>query len=118
MLKKPRRIRRLKRVRAKLLKTGKTHKRVRLTVFRSNKHFYAQLIDDSKGKTLASCSEKEITGDTRLSKMEKASVLGKLIAEKAKKKGISEVMFDRGYYNYHGRVKTFAESAREAGIKF
>ena len=89
----------------------------RLNVFRSNKNIYAQLIDDVAGVTLASAStlDKEVSKGT---KTEQAVVVGKLVAERAVAKGISEVVFDRGGYLYHGRVKALAESARENGLKF
>ena len=89
----------------------------RLNVFRSNKNIYAQLIDDVAGVTLASAStlDKEVSKGT---KTEQAIVVGKLVAERAVAKGISEVVFDRGGYLYHGRVKALADSARENGLKF
>ena len=89
----------------------------RLNVFRSNKNIYAQLIDDVAGVTLASAStlDKEVSKGT---KTEQAVVVGKLVAERAVAKGISEVVFDRGGYLYHGRVKALADSARENGLKF
>ena len=92
---------------------------ITLTVFKSNFHIYAQLIDDSKGKTLASSSssEKEIK-NKKLNKKEVAELVGKEIAQRAKKSGISEVYFDRGGFLYHGRVKALAEAAREGGLKF
>ena len=89
----------------------------RLSVFRSNKEIYAQLIDDVNGVTLlaASSREKEIGKGTNI---EVATAVGKLVAEKALKAGISTISFDRGGYLYHGRVKSLAEGAREAGLKF
>lgn len=91
----------------------------RLAVFRSNKEIYAQLIDDVTGKTLASASSlaKEITG-AEGTKSDKAKLVGKAIAEKAIEAGINACSFDRGGYLYHGRVKSLAEGAREAGLKF
>ena len=89
----------------------------RLSVFRSNKQIYAQIIDDSTGKTLVSASSynnKAASG----SKMEQAAVVGKEVAEKAVKAGITSVVFDRNGYLYHGRVKSLADSAREGGLKF
>jgi large subunit ribosomal protein L18 len=90
----------------------------RLSVYRSNKEIYAQLIDDVSGKTLCACSsrEKEIT--TEGSKKDIASLVGKTLAEKAVKLGVSKVSFDRAGYLYHGRVKSLAEGAREGGLKF
>ncbi|WP_028890741.1 50S ribosomal protein L18 [Tenacibaculum sp. 47A_GOM-205m] len=89
----------------------------RLSVFRSNKEIYAQLIDDVAGVTLASASsrDKEITSG---SKVEAATAVGKAIAEKAVKAGVDTVAFDRNGYLYHGRVKVLADAAREAGLKF
>lgn len=95
---------------------GKTT-RPRLTVARSNKHFYAQIIDDLNGKTLVSVHEKEIDG-VKLTKSQKAAQLGKTIAEKALGLKISGIVFDKGAYRYHGRVKAFADTAREGGLKF
>ncbi|WP_306353592.1 50S ribosomal protein L18 [Flavobacterium sp. '19STA2R22 D10 B1'] len=91
----------------------------RLSVFRSNKEIYAQLIDDANGVTLvaASSREKEVSG-TKGTNIETATAVGKLIAEKALKAGIENVTFDRGGYLYHGRVKSLAEGARAAGLKF
>jgi len=106
----------------------KRHKRVRrnvsgtaecprLNVFRSNKNIYAQVIDDVEGVTLASAStlDKEVSGETKL---DQASAVGKLVAERAKEKNIAGVVFDRGGYQYHGRVKALAEAARENGLDF
>lgn len=111
-----RRFRIKKRVR-KVLKG--TAERPRLSVFRSNKQIYAQLIDDLAGKTIVSSSSrsKELAGQV-VTKTEKAKIVGKLIAEKAKEAGISEIVFDRNGYLYHGRIKSLAESARESGLKF
>lgn len=91
----------------------------RLTVFRSNKGIYVQLIDDNAGKTLlaASSAEKGIA-DAKVTKIEQAKLVGKAIAEKAVKAGITTVRFDRNGYLYHGRVKSLADAAREAGLKF
>lgn len=90
----------------------------RLSVFRSNKEIYAQLIDDVNGVTLAAASSREKGVDAKGTNMEVAAAVGKLIAEKALKAGIDKVSFDRGGYLYHGRVKSLAEGAREAGLKF
>ncbi len=86
----------------------------RLAVFRSNKDIYVQVIDDLSGKTLVSASSKDATG----TKVDQASTVGKEIAEKAISAGISTVVFDRGGYLYHGRIKALAEGAREQGLKF
>ena len=96
-----------------------TAERPRMSVFRSNKEIYAQLIDDAQGVTLLSTSSKakEIAVATG-TKSEKAGLVGKLVAEKAVAAGISEVVFDRNGYLYHGRVKELADGAREAGLKF
>ena len=95
-------------------KVSGTLERPRLAVFRSNKEIYAQVIDDVAGNTLASAS----SADAKGTKIEQASVVGKLIADNAKKAGIDVVIFDRGGFLYHGRVKALADSAREAGLKF
>ena len=91
----------------------------RLAVFRSTKHIYAQIIDDSLGKTLVAGSDVKMERDVdSTSKVERAFQVGKQLAEKALKQKIKEVVFDRGGYLYHGRVKRAAEGAREAGLKF
>lgn len=91
----------------------------RLTVFRSNKQIYAQLIDDVNGKTLAAASSYNNKAvDGKQTKIEQAAVVGKEVAEKAIKAGITTVVFDRNGYLYHGRVKSLANSAREGGLKF
>ena len=92
-----------------------TEARPRLNVFRSNKNIFAQIIDDTKGTTLASASSLKLSNGGNI---EGAKEVGKLIAEAALKAGINEVVFDRGGYIYHGRVKALAEAAREAGLKF
>ena len=99
-------------------KVSGTAERPRLTVFRSNKEIYAQLIDDVKGVTLASASTVEKTFERKGTKIEQAIVIGKNIAERAKSIGIEAVVFDRNGYLYHGRVKSLADSARENGLKF
>jgi large subunit ribosomal protein L18 len=106
------------RKRIRRIVTG-TAERPRLSVFRSNKQIYAQLIDDISGKTLiaASSREKEIEEGVK-TKVEEASLVGKVLAERAVAAGVSEVIFDRGGYLYHGRVKSLAEGARNAGLKF
>jgi large subunit ribosomal protein L18 len=106
------------RVRKKI--NGNEHK-PRMAVFRSEKHIYVQLIDDTKGFTLVSASSKELftAGDLKKTwNKEAAKNVGKKIAQKALEKGITEVVFDRGGYKYHGRIKELADGAREAGLKF
>jgi large subunit ribosomal protein L18 len=105
-----------KRIRNKI--TG-TDSRPRLAIFRSLNHIYAQVIDDSKGATLAAASTTEPGWKGRTGgNIAAAKEIGKTIAERAKEKGIESVVFDRGGYIYHGRVKGLAEAAREAGLKF
>lgn len=99
------------RIRQKVRGTGE---RPRLSVFRSDKAIYCQIIDDLKGHTMAAASSKGMNG----SKIEQAAAVGKLIAEHAKSGGIEIVVFDRGGYRYHGRVRALAEGAREGGLKF
>jgi len=96
-----------------------TDARPRLAVFRSNKEIYAQLVDDVTGKTLvaASSRDKDISS-AKGNKSEIATLVGKSVAEKALKAGVSTITFDRGGYLYHGRIKSLAEGAREAGLKF
>ena len=93
--------------------------RPRLSVHRSSKHIYAQIIDDSNGRTLAAASslEKDQRGRTGAN-VEAAAVVGKLVAERGVKAGVKEVVFDRGAYIFHGRVKALADAAREAGLSF
>ena len=100
-------------------KSKKVSKRNRLSVFRSNNHLYAQLIDDNNGTTLASASslEKSIK-DKKLQKKEIAELIGKNIAKKIISKGIDKVAFDRGKYKYHGLIKILAEAARSEGLNF
>jgi len=98
-----------------------TPERPRLCVFRSLNHIYAQIIDDGRGATLASAStvEQSVRGDLKsLGNVAAAKVVGKVIAERAKAAGIEAVVFDRGGYLYHGRVKALADAARENGLKF
>jgi len=95
-----------------------TEAKPRLSVFRSNKEIYVQLIDDNKGVTLAAASSRDKDIDAKGTKSEIAAQVGKSIAEKAKKIGVETVAFDRGGNLYHGRVKSLAEGAREAGLKF
>lgn len=102
-------------------KVSGTAERPRLNVFRSLKHIYAQVIDDTKGITLVAASSLEPAireGRKSCGNKETARQVGRLIAERAMEKGINEVVFDRGGYLYHGRVKELAEGAREAGLKF
>ena len=109
-----RRLKRRRRVRAKVHGTAE---RPRIAVFRSNRGIFAQLIDDDAGRTLASVNWTE--DDLRsLGRMEQATRVGALIAERAKAAGVETVVFDRGGYQYHGRVKALAEGAREGGLKF
>jgi large subunit ribosomal protein L18 len=108
------RLRRRRRVRAKVSGTAE---RPRLSVFRSNRGVFAQLVDDRSGRTLASVSW--IEGDLRkLKPTEQAKQAGELLAKRAKEAGIDACVFDRGGYRYHGRVRALAEGAREAGLKF
>ena len=90
----------------------------RLSVFRSNKAIYAQIIDDLKGHTIAAASSMESGVDKKANKVDQAIAVGKLVAQKATAAGVSAVVFDRGGYLYHGRVKALADGAREAGLKF
>ncbi len=113
-----RRERRQRRVRAKVLGTSA---RPRLNVFRSARHIFAQIIDDSKGHTLVAAST--LDGDVRakaaeLKKVDEAKAVGKLLAQRALEKGLKQVVFDRGGYQYHGRIKSLAEGAREGGLEF
>ena len=129
--KQTKRHRRHKRVRSKIVGTARVP---RLCVFRSAKHIYAQLIDDEKGHVLEAASDLEITSSSTTRKIQKkekekekkefsgksltAFQVGKLISQKAQKKKIEKVVFDRGGYKYHGRVKALAEGAREGGLRF
>ena len=96
-----------------------TDGRPRLAVFRSLNHIYAQVIDDASGRTLATAStvEKELRGSKK-TKTEEAAVVGKLVAERAKSAGVERVVFDRAGFRYHGRIKSLADAAREAGLEF
>ena len=114
--KQQRRLRIKRRIRKKI---SGTQEKQRLSVFRSNKEFYAQLIDDIAGKTSTAVSSKDKSiSNQKLNKIDQAKAVGKLAAEKLKEAGITEVVFDRNGYLYHGRVKAFAEAAREGGLKF
>jgi large subunit ribosomal protein L18 len=108
-----RRIKRHLRLRGKI--TGSTT-RPRLAVFRSDEHIYAQVIDDGSGKTLASANDLEVKD--KVTKTEKAKLVGQKIADVAKKAKVKKVVFDRGGFLYHGRVKALAEAAREKGLEF
>ena len=114
-LKANRRARIKKRIRKNI--SGTTTK-PRLTVFRSNKQIYAQVIDDIKGVTLVSAASLKDESAQKVSKLEQAKLIGKQIAQKATEAGIVEVVFDRNGYLFHGRVKALADSARESGLKF
>jgi large subunit ribosomal protein L18 len=109
-----RRARRHKRVRKDVFGTAK---RPRLVVFRSNRGIAAQLVDDSAGKTLAAASSLSVRA-AKGNKTDQAAAVGKLLAENAKSAGVKTVIFDRGGYLYHGRVKALAEAAREGGLQF
>jgi large subunit ribosomal protein L18 len=104
-----------KRIRRKL---SGTSARPRLAVFRSVAHIYAQVIDDAAGATVVSASSVDKGGKTNGGNVAAAKAIGKLVAERAKEKGIKSVVFDRGGYQYHGRVKALADAAREAGLEF
>ncbi len=106
--------RRHRRVRRKIFGSPE---RPRLSVFRSNRHIYAQLIDDLAGRTLAAASSAELDANG-LSKTEQAEKVGELLAGRAREKNIEKVVFDRGGYLYHGRVKALAEGARKGGMQF
>src|SRR5436190_12034584 len=103
------------RIRRKLAGTAE---RPRLAVFRSVAHIYAQVIDDTKGATLVSASSVDKGGRTNGGNVAAAKTIGKLVAERAKEKGVTRVVFDRGGYHYHGRIKALADAAREAGLEF
>ena len=95
-----------------------TTERPRLAVFRSVAHIYAQVIDDAAGATLVSASSVDKGGRTNGGNVAAAKAIGKLVAERAKEKGIRRVVFDRGGYQYHGRIKALADAARAAGLEF
>ena len=99
-------------------KLSGTQERPRLAVFRSVAHIYAQVIDDVKGVTLVSASSVDKGAKTNGGNVAAAKTIGKLVAERAKEKGIKSVVFDRGGYQYHGRIKALADAAREAGLEF
>ncbi|MBO6539588.1 MAG: 50S ribosomal protein L18 [Rhizobiaceae bacterium] len=111
--------RRAQRIRRQIKKVA--GERLRLTVYRSSKNIYAQVIDDTKGHTVASAStlEKDLKGSLKTgADTEAAAAVGKLVAERAKKAGVKDVVFDRGPYIFHGRVKALADAAREGGLSF
>ena len=114
-IKQEKRDRRHRRIRAKIQGTAD---RPSLFVFRSAKHIYAQLIDDDKGKIIVSAQDLKVSAGKKKTKTDKAKEVGKLIAQKAVEKKVEKVVFDRGGYKYHGRVKSLAEGAREGGLKF
>jgi large subunit ribosomal protein L18 len=115
-LKHKRQVRRSRRVRSKIQGTAD---RPRLSVFRSSKHIYAQLIDDLTGVTLAAASTGGKAGGVKYGgNVAAAKVVGRKLAEAAKAKGITQAAFDRGHYRYHGRVKALADAAREGGLQF
>jgi large subunit ribosomal protein L18 len=112
-------LRRARRVRHTLKR--RAHGRARLSVFRSSKHIYAQIIDDGAGRTMAAAStlDKDLKSSLKKgSDLAAAQAVGKLIAERALQAGVTNVVFDRGGYLYHGRVKALADAAREAGLNF
>ncbi len=113
-------VKRLRRHRRVRKKVSGDPERPRLNVYRSLNHIYAQIIDDTSQRTLVSASslEKDLRGQVDGGNVEGAKVVGRLIAERAKSAGIEAVRFDRGGYKYHGRVKSLADAAREAGLKF
>jgi len=113
--KKEQKERRHKKIRAKI---HGTEERPRLCVFKSNKHIYAQVINDEKGFTLVSASDLEIKDSKKDKKINLAQKVGELIVKKAKDKKIEVVVFDRGGFKYHGRVKTLADEARKQGLQF
>ena len=117
LTKRARRLKIKQRIRTQISGTGE---RPRMTVFRSNKQIYVQLVNDLTGETMVSASSrnKEVAEKKGITKSEQARLVGKLIAEKSLDKGIKSVVFDRNGYLYHGRTKLLAESAREGGLKF
>ena len=115
MTKPARRLRRRRRVRAKVHGTAE---RPRISVFRSNTGIEAQLVDDGEGKTIAAASSLHLKKSFKGNKTQQAAEVGKLLAERAKQAELDTVVFDRGGYLYHGRVKALAEAAREGGLKF
>ncbi|MER3406906.1 MAG: 50S ribosomal protein L18 [Patescibacteria group bacterium] len=112
--KKEKRILRHKKIRKKIFGTKE---RPRLSVFRSNQHIYAQVIDDNQGKTIVSASSLEFKNE-KLTNKEKIEKTAQVLAQRMKEKGIEKIVFDRGGFSYKGRIKLFAEKLRELGIKF
>lgn len=106
----------IKRQRKTRMKIQATSNRLRLSVFRSHKHIYAQIIDDQRGLTLVSASDKELP--KKLKKIAQAEAVGKLIAQKCQEKKIESVVFDKGPYRFHGRVAKLAQGANDGGLKF
>lgn len=115
LTKEQKRLRAKKRTRSSIFGTPDT---LRLSIYRSNKEIYAQLVDDTTGKTLFSVSSRSKEISKQGTKSDKSTLVGKKIAEKAKAKGIEKVVFDRNGFLYHGRVKALADGAREGGLKF
>jgi len=109
------RVRRHKKIRSRVSGTGKVP---RLSVFKSNRHIYAQLIDDEKGRTLASATDKNVKESEKKPMKERASVIGAQIAKQAKTKKITEVVFDRGGFSYKGNIHELASAARKEGLSF
>ena len=99
-------------------KLSGTPERPRLAVFRSEAHIYAQIIDDAAGRTLAAASSVDKEAKTKGGNVAAAKAIGKLVAQRAKEKGVARVVFDRGGFAYHGRIKAVADGAREAGLEF
>lgn len=95
-----------------------TSQRPRLAVFRSNRYLYAQVIDDQNGRTLAAASSQEAALRSKTLTVETATEIGKLVAERAKQAGVAAVVFDRGGFTYHGRIKALADAARASGLEF
>lgn len=112
---KQRRIKRHKRIRAKIVGTSE---RPRLSVYRTNQHIYAQIIDDSKGMTLVSANSLQLPDKDRLTNKEKVLRVAEILANKALEKGIKKIVFDRGGFSYKGRVKLLAEELRKRGLEF
>lgn len=110
------RIKRHRRIRVKVVGNGNIP---RLSVFRSNKHIYAQIVDDQKSSTIASMSDLNLKEQKdKIGKTQKAAMVGEMLAERAKAKKISGIVFDRGGFKFHGRVKALAEGLRKGGLKF
>jgi large subunit ribosomal protein L18 len=114
-MKKEKRIKKHKRIRAKIKGTAD---RPRLSVFRTNNHIYVQVIDDHQGKTIVSANSLKLAGEQKLSNKEKTLKVAEIIARQAKEKGIEKVVFDRGGFSYKGRIKLLAEKLRELGLVF